>query len=272
MDSYNLALIQMPVTESKKENLEKAEQMLRIAVDSGADVAALPEMFLCPYDSGRFPSFAEGSGGPAVERLSRIAGDLGIYLIGGTIPEKDSDGRIYNSSFCFDSDGKMIGVHRKIHLFDIDIEGGISFRESETLSPGSRATVLDTPWGKIGVAICFDIRFAELFRFMALEGAHTVIVPAAFNMTTGPVHWELSFRMRAVDNQIYMAGAAPARDPAAGYVSWAHSIIADPWGRVLEQLDEDEGIIIREIEPDYADSIRQQLPILSGIRKDGYTL
>ena len=150
------------------------------------------------------------------------------------------------------------------------MKGGIRFRESDALSPGEAPTIIDTPWGRIGVAICFDIRFAELFRYMAFKGVHTAVVPAAFNMTTGPAHWELTFRMRAVDNQLFMAGCAPARNPEAGYVSWANSILTDPWGRVVEKLDTDESIMIREIDPDYAEQIRAQLPILSGVKKEGY--
>jgi predicted amidohydrolase len=272
MAAFNLALIQMPVTDSKEKNLVKAEELLMNAAEAGADMAALPEMFICPYDNKRFSEFAEPAGGPSFERLSRIADDLNLVLVAGTMPERDSDGNIYNTSYSFSSDGSLLGIHRKIHLFDINIEGGINFKESDALTPGKTATIIETPWGRIGIAICFDIRFAELFRFMADEGAHTVIVPAAFNMTTGPAHWELTFRMRAVDNQIFMAGPAPARDSEAGYVSWANSIIVDPWGLVLEQLDSDEGIIIHEIDPDYAESIRVQLPILSGVKKEGYSL
>ena len=272
MTAFNLAVIQMPVTDSKKRNLAEAEKLLCAAADSGAEMAVLPEMFICPYDNKQFAAFAEPAGGASCERLSRLADDLNIVLVAGTMPEKDDHGHIYNTSFCFSSDGSLIGTHRKIHLFDLNIDGGISFKESDALSPGTKATIIETPWGKIGIAICFDIRFAELFRFLAEQGAHTVIVPAAFNMTTGPAHWELSFRMRAVDNQIYMAGAAPARNRDAGYVSWANSIIIDPWGRVLEKLDEEEGIIIHEIDPDYAESIRKQLPILSGVKKEGYSL
>ncbi|MDC7227955.1 MAG: carbon-nitrogen hydrolase family protein [Spirochaetales bacterium] len=270
MNKFNIALIQTEVTESKEQNLNNAEKLIRDAADLGADLAVLPEMFICPYDNKRFPEFAEFENGASEERLSRLAGETGLCLIAGTIPEKDESGRIYNTSYSFASDGKKIGKHRKIHLFDIDIEGGISFKESDALSPGDKATVIETPWGKVGVAICFDIRFAELFRTMAFEGAHTIVVPAAFNMTTGPAHWELSFRMRAVDNQLYMAGCAPARDKRAGYISYANSILTDPWGRILDRLGTEQSILIHEIDPQYAADIRQQLPILSGVKKDGY--
>lgn len=272
MKKFNIALIQSAVTGSKEKNLLNAEKLLVDAADAGADIAVLPEMFICPYDSKRFPEFAEPADGPSVERLSRAAEKNGLYFIAGTIPEIDKKGNIYNTSFSFSSDGSLIGRHRKIHIFDINIEGGISFKESESLSPGETATILDTPWGKIGVAICFDIRFAELFRFMAFEGAHTVIVPGAFNMTTGPAHWELTFRMRAVDNQIFMAGCAPARDSGAGYISWANSLLTDPWGRVIDSLGTEESILIHEIDPSYAMDIRAQLPILSGYKADGYRL
>lgn len=272
MEKFNIALIQSAVTDSKEHNLQNAEKLLLDAAEAGADIAVLPEMFICPYDNKRFPEFAESADGPSIERLSRFAEKTGMYFIAGTVPEIGDGGRIYNTSYSFSSDGSIIGKHRKIHLFDIDIKGGIKFKESDALSPGDTATIIETPWGKIGIAICFDIRFAELFRLMAENGAHTVVVPAAFNLTTGPAHWDLSFRMRAVDNQLYMAGCAPARNSEAGYISYANSILADPWGRVLDKLETDEGILIHEIDPDYAMNIRQQLPILSGVKKEGYRL
>ena len=272
MDSFNIALVQMSVGERKQENLDRASQLLAAAAESGAQLAVLPEMFICPYDTSRFAEYAEPQDGDSVSRLAEIAARLGIVLVAGSIPEVDKQGKLYNTSYSFGPDGELLGKHRKIHLFDIDIEGGIKFKESDSLSPGDKATIIDTPWGKVGIAICFDIRFAELFRYMALQGAHTVIVPGAFNMTTGPAHWELSFRMRAVDNQIYTAGCAPARDKGAGYISWGHSLVSDPWGRVTGSLNEEEGILIQQIDPSYAKSIRGQLPILSGYRAGGYSL
>lgn len=272
MKKFNIALIQSAVTDSKERNLVNAEKLVKDAADTGADIAVLPEMFICPYDNKQFPEFAEPEGGQSFKRLSKLAEETGLYFIAGSVPESDAAGRIYNTSYSFASDGRLIGKHRKIHLFDIDIEDGVSFKESDALSPGDSVTIIETPWGKIGVAICFDIRFAELFRRMAFEGAHTVVVPAAFNMTTGPAHWELTYRMRAVDNQIYMAGCAPARNREADYVSWANSIIADPWGRVLSRLGNEEEILIHEIDPKYAMDIRKQLPILSGVKRAGYSV
>ena len=145
---------------------------------------------------------------------------------------------------------------------DIDVKGGQYFKESDTLTPGDSATVFDTEFGKIGLCICFDIRFPEIFRRMVLEGADIVLVPAAFNMTTGPAHWELTFRARALDNQIFVFGTSPARDLSASYQAFGHSIAVSPWGRVLNQMDEHEGMQITTIDLDEITSVREQLPLL----------
>lgn len=144
--------------------------------------------------------------------------------------------------------------------------------ESDTLTAGKDMTILDTEFGKIGVAICYDVRFPEWFRKMALAGAKLIVLPAAFNMTTGPAHWELSFRARALDNQIYMVGCAPMRDVAADYKSWGHSIITDPWGTVIGMLDEKEGVLTAELDLDYEAQVREELPLLKSRRNDMYRL
>ena len=157
-------------------------------------------------------------------------------------------------------------------IFDIDVSGGQYFKESDTLIAGNDITVFDTEFGKIGVCICYDIRFVELSRIMALEGANIIIVPAAFNMTTGPAHWELSFRARALDNQVYTIGVAPARNQYAEYVSYGNSIVVSPWGEVITRLSEKEEIAFCDIDLNVVDKIRQELPILAHRREDIYTL
>ena len=229
-------------------------------------------MFCCPYQTENFPIYAEKEGGPVWQQLSGYAKQYGIYLIGGSMPEKDAEGNVYNTSYIFDREGKQIGKHRKVHLFDIDIKGGQTFKESDTLTAGDSDTVFDTEFGKIGVMLCFDIRFPELSRMMVNDGAKVIFVPAAFNMTTGPAHWELSFRTRALDNQIYMVGCAPARDVSAGYISCGHSIVTDPWGRVTGMLYENEGILLAELDMDYEEQVREELPLLKSRRKDMYKL
>ena len=179
---------------------------------------------------------------------------------------------IYNTCYVFDPQGTQQAKHRKVHLFDIDVAGGQRFFESDTLSPGQHYTLFDTPFGKVGVAICFDVRFAELFRILALEGARLIVVPAAFNMTTGPAHWELLFRARALDNQCFLAGCAPARDETAGYVSYAHSLVCDPWGRVQAQTGAAPELLICDIDFAQADAVRAQIPVLRARRTDLYQL
>ena len=272
MEKIKIAAIQMSTVADKMENVRTVKTYLEKIKDENPDFVILPEMFCCPYQTENFPIYAEEEGGPIWQQLSAYAKQYGVYLIGGSMPEKDAEGNVYNTCYVFDREGKQIGKHRKVHLFDIDVKGGQTFKESDTLTAGDSDTVFDTEFGKMGVMLCFDIRFPELSRMMVNDGARIVFVPAAFNMTTGPAHWELSFRTRALDNQIYMVGCAPARDVSAGYISWGHSIVTDPWGRVTGMLDENEGILLAELDMDYEEQVREELPLLKSRRKDMYKL
>lgn len=272
MEKIKIAAIQMSTVADKMENVRTVKAYLEKIKDENPDFVILPEMFCCPYQTENFPIYAEEEGGPIWQQLSAYAKQYGVYLIGGSMPEKDAEGNVYNTCYVFDREGKQIGKHRKVHLFDIDVKGGQTFKESDTLTAGDSDTVFDTEFGKIGVMLCFDIRFPELSRMMVNDGARIVFVPAAFNMTTGPAHWELSFRTRALDNQIYMVGCAPARDVSAGYISWGHSIVTDPWGRVIDRLDEKKGILLAELDMDYEEQVREELPLLKSRRKDIYQL
>ena len=272
MEKIKIAAIQMSTVADKMENVRTVKAYLEKIKDENPDFVILPEMFCCPYQTENFPIYAEEEGGPIWQQLSAYAKQYGVYLIGGSMPEKDAEGNVYNTSYIFDREGKQLGKHRKVHLFDIDVKGGQTFKESDTLTAGDSDTVFDTEFGKIGVMLCFDIRFPELSRMMVNDGAKVIFVPAAFNMTTGPAHWELSFRTRALDNQIYMVGCAPARDVSAGYISWGHSIVTDPWGRVIDMLDEKKGILLAELDMDYEEQVREELPLLKSRRKDIYQL
>ena len=272
MAKIKVAAIQMPTVTDKMQNVRTAGIYLEKIKDEKPDFVIFPEMFCCPYQTQNFPVYAEEEGGPVWQQLSEYAKQYGIYLIGGSMPEKDAEGKVYNTSYIFDRQGKQIGKHRKVHLFDIDVTGGQTFKESDTLTAGDHDTVFDTEFGRMGVMLCFDIRFPELARMMVNDGAKAILVPAAFNMTTGPAHWELSFRTRALDNQIYMIGCAPMRDESAGYISWGHSIVTDPWGRVIDMLDEKEGVLLTELDLDYEEQVREELPLLKSRRKDMYRL
>ena len=259
--SYKIALCQMTVSDDKDENFETAARFVNAASDGGARVVCLPEIWNCPYETGKFAEYAETEDGPSVEFLSDLARENGIFLVGGSVPEAGADGKIYNTSYVFDPTGTRIAKHRKAHLFDIDIAGGLRFKESDTLSPGGGVTLFDTNFGKMGLAICFDVRFPEMFAEMAAAGAHLIFLPASFNSTTGPAHWELLLRTRALDNQLFLAACASARNPAAHYASWGHSCVTTPWGDVAGAADEREAIVYAEIDRSYADRIRREIPI-----------
>lgn len=266
-----IALLQTKVYREKMQNLEIAESYLKTAKELGAEIAVLPEMFNTPYETEMFRKFCEERYGETWEKLSKMAEQNKIVLIGGTVPEKEDD-RLYNTSYVFNEKGDEIARHRKMHLFDVDIKGKQSFKESDSFCPGDDTCVFEYEGHKLGLAICFDIRFPEYFRNLVLEGAEVIFVPAAFNMTTGPMHWELSFRMRAVDNQCFTVGVAPARDRCGKYISYANSIVCDPWGRVMCNAGEKPGVTVCDIDLNEVETVRQQLPILSARRPDMYYL
>ena len=267
-----IAQIQAHVYEEKSKNLEELERNLKRIKDENIDLVTLGEMFNCPYQTPCFPVYAEMEQGETWQRLSALAKKYQIYLSAGSVPEKDKEGHVYNTAYVFERQGNQIAKHRKVHLFDIAVKDGPCYQESATLTAGDQITVFDTEFGKMGICICFDCRFPEIVRLMTLRGARMILVPAAFNMTTGPAHWELMFRGRAVDNQCYMIGTSDARDEQAGYISWGHSLVVSPWGDVVTQMDEKPGIQITEIDLDRVDAIREQLPLLSARRTDLYEL
>ena len=205
------------------------------------------------------------------QRLSNAARENNIYLVAGSVPE-DEDGKTYNTAYAFDRQGKQIGKHRKMHLFDIDVKGGQRFMESDTLTPGDQVTVFDTEFGKIGLPICYDFRFPELSRLMVQKGADILIVPGAFNMTTGPAHWELHCRSRALDNQVFTIGVGIARDENADYVAWGHSMVVSPWGDIIMEMDEKEGMQLCTLDLGRIAEVREQLPLLKHRRLDLYQL
>lgn len=265
-----IGLIQMGAGMDKDKNLCRAAEFVKKCKEDGADIAVLPEIFNGPYSNDYFRQYAEPVKGKSWQALSHMAKDNQLWLVGGSIPEIDEEGKVYNTSFVFDPEGNQVARHRKMHLFDIDVKGGQSFKESDTFTAGDEVTVFDTPWGKIGLCICFDFRFPELSRLMVLGGAQVLVVPAAFNMTTGPAHWELLFRQRAVDGQCYTVGVAPARDEKGCYVSYGNSIAVSPWGDVLWRAGAEEIFQVVELDMEQVQQVRQQLPLLSARREDVY--
>ena len=270
MSKIKLALCQMNVVDDKESNLEKASILINKSIENNADFIILPEMFNCPYSNDKFIEYGEEERDSiTLNTISKLAKDNNIYILAGSIPEKDND-KLYNTSYLFDKKGEIIAKHRKMHLFDIDVKDKITFKESEVLTAGDEYTVADTEFGEIGIGICYDVRFVELARIMVENGAQILFYPGAFNMTTGPAHWELLFRSRALDNQVFCVGVAPALNESASYHSYGHSIITNPWGEVITQGDEKEDLIIAEIDLSEIKKVREEIPLLKNKRNDLY--
>ncbi|RAK77933.1 carbon-nitrogen hydrolase family protein [Aspergillus fijiensis CBS 313.89] len=275
-----LALVQLASGADKAMNLAHARSKVLEAAKAGASLIVLPECFNSPYGTQFFPKYAETllpspptkEQSPSYHALSAIAAEAKAYLVGGSIPELEpTTNKYYNTSLVFSPSGALIGTHRKTHLFDIDIPGKITFKESEVLSPGNQLTVVDLPdYGKIGLAICYDIRFPEAAMIAARKGAFLLVYPGAFNTTTGPLHWSLLARGRAVDNQVYTALCSPARDLEASYHAWGHSLIVDPSAKVLAETEEKEDIIYADLDDETIQSTRKGIPIYTQRRFDLY--
>ncbi|KAG6421104.1 hypothetical protein SASPL_117653 [Salvia splendens] len=269
---FKIALCQLAVTTDKEKNIAYARHIIEGAAAKGAKLILL---FL-PYSNDSFPVYAEdidagGDASPSTAMLSELSRSLKITIVGGSIPER-SGGRLYNTCCVFDTDGTLKAKHRMIHLFDIDIPGKMTFKESKTLTAGETPTIVDTDVGSIGIGICYDIRFQELAAIYAARGAHLICYPGAFNMTTGPLHWELLQRARAADCQLYVATCSPARDPGSSYVAWGHSTLVGPFGEVLATTEHDEAIVISEIDYSLIEQRRTYLPFQTQRRGDLYQL
>lgn len=275
-----LALVQLATGVDKSANLARARSKVLEAASNSANLVVLPECFNSPYGTKYFAPYAEtllpsppsADQSPTFHALSAIAREAKTYLVGGSIPEygKETD-KYYNTSLTFDPKGNLIGTHRKVHLFDIDIPGKITFRESDVLSPGNKVTIIDLPeYGKIAIAICYDIRFPELATIPARKDAFLLLYPGAFNLTTGAMHWELQARARAMDNQIYVGVCSPARDMNADYHAWGHSMIVNPNASIQSELDEHEGISYALLDGDTLQESRKGIPIYTQRRFDVY--
>lgn len=268
-----LALLQLKGSSDKAANVANALSKIESAVkEHKPRLITLPECFNCPYGTKYFREYAESiPDGYTSQQLSKAAADHQVYIVGGTIPELGENDRIFNTCTVWGPNGDLLAKHRKMHLFDIDVKGGMRFKESETLSAGNDFTTIVVDGHKIGIGICYDIRFEEMARLYRNEGCEMIIYPAAFNLTTGPLHWELLQRARANDNQLYVVTTSPARDPSADYIAYGHSMIVDPWAKVLKSAGEGEETITADIDFSLVDQVRQQIPIFSQRRLDLYS-
>ena len=247
-------------------NLADAEKWVAEAAQLGCELVALPENFAYMRREGAEIPCAQGLDGEIVSTLRRLAASHRLWLLGGSFPELiTGDRRVYNTGLLLRPNGKIAAVYRKIHLFDVDLRdrGGGRYQESKAFAPGREIVVAETPFGGIGLSICYDLRFPELYRAMADRGARWIAIPSAFARETGRDHWELLVRTRAVENQAFVVAAAQWGDCGAGRASHGRSLIVDPWGVVLACAPDAPGLVVADCAPDRQERIRHSLPVLS---------
>jgi len=257
------AAVQLCAGPDKKLNLDKVETFVAEAARLGARLVVLPEVFLWRGERSGEAAAAEEIPGASSLRLATLARQLGLYLLAGSLLEANDGPRPYNTSLLFDPRGEIIGRYRKLHLFDVDIPGQVTVRESDLRAPGDDVVVVHTELGTIGMSICYDLRFPELYRDLTQRGAEIVVVPAAFTFPTGAAHWEVLLRARAIENQVYVIAADQIGKSPSGVVDFGSSMIVDPWGTTLARAADREMLIVAEINPAYQAQVRRQLPALT---------
>jgi predicted amidohydrolase len=270
-ETLRVACVQLTSRDDKAANIEKAEQLVARAAATGADVVVLPEKWNAIGDPEVLHGAAETlEDGESVQAMAAWASGHGITLVGGSITERrEGRDKLSNTSIVFDSDGTVAGVYRKIHMFDVEV-GGHVYRESDAEEPGDEPVVLDVEGWPTGLTVCYDVRFPELYRILALQGAHLVTVPAHFTLYTGKDHWELLLRARAVENQYYVAAAAQIGETLPGRLSYGRSLIADPWGTVVAMASDEETVISAELDRRRLEDVRAKLPSLASRQANAY--
>jgi deaminated glutathione amidase len=277
MSELVVGAVQMTSSDNVETNLECAGELVREAASAGALLVGLPENFAYLGDDRDHrlsiaevlpaPDLSEPPGapvgGPILSAMRELARGAGTWLLLGGFPERAAGARIRNTAILLDPGGAIVAVYRKIHLFDVDVPGGKRYRESESIEPGADAVVAQTPWGGLGLSICYDLRFPELYRALTDRGARIVAVPSAFTLETGKDHWHALLRARAIENQLYVF--APAQFGAHGPTrrSYGHALVVDPWGVVIAECGDHEGVALAQIDLGYQDQVRAALPCLS---------
>jgi predicted amidohydrolase len=272
MDSRRLvvAAIQMSSTPDKGENKETAEALIREAVSAGADLVALPELWSCHGLDEVYRENAEPIPGPTTKFIGSLASKLGVYLLGGSILEGEPGAdRLSNTSTFFDPSGKMTAVYRKIHLFDVRVSDK-EYLESANIAPGNEIVTAKAGAATLGLSVCYDVRFPELYRLLALRGAEILAVPAAFTLQTGKDHWEILLRVRAVENQAFVVAPAQWGRKADGRWTYGRSMIVDPWGMVLATCPDRDGFALATLDLDYLDRFRTEFPALANRQPEAY--
>ncbi|MBL8917026.1 MAG: carbon-nitrogen hydrolase family protein [Archangium sp.] len=258
-----IAAVQMTSGAEKAKNLEAAERLIRKAVKSGAEFVGVPENFAWMGPEPERAANAETLDGETLVRMAALAKELGVTVLAGSVLESGAPGgRCFNTSVLFGPKGERLGVYRKIHLFDVEVGDGQTYRESAAVAPGTDVVVVESPVGKVGLSVCYDLRFPELYRKHADGGATLITVPAAFTLATGKDHWEVLLRARAIENQAYVIAPAQQGRHPKDRMTWGHAMVVDPWGLVVARASEGEGFAMAELDLEYVAKVRASLPAL----------
>jgi predicted amidohydrolase len=270
-DRLRVACVQLHAVPSKADNIERAERLVAKAAATGADLVLLPEKWTGIGPPEFIRSVAESlEEGEATAAMRRWAGSLGITLVGGSIVERrEGHEKLSNTSVVIDPEGEIAAVYRKIHLFDVEV-GGHVYRESATEDPGDRPVTTEVEGWKLGLSICYDLRYPELYRLLAVDGCEALAVPAAFTLWTGKDHWEVLLRARAIENQCYVVAENQWGSYPDGKAAYGRSMIIDPWGVVVAQAPDEDGVIVAELERARLEDVRRTLPSLANRQPEAY--
>jgi deaminated glutathione amidase len=263
--------VQLNSNEDKARNIEIAERLVRRAAAEGAELVVLPEKFNVIGSTDQLVVGAEPLDGPTLRWAGALAAELDLWLVAGSIVERvEGDDKLRNTSVLFDADGVVRAVYRKIHMFDVEV-GGVTYSESDAEASGEEIVVADVESLKLGLAVCYDLRFPELFRIMAVSGAQAFTLPSAFTVPTGRAHWEILIRARAIENQAFVIAAGQVGRHPPDHESYGHSMIVDAWGTVLAQAgDEPEQVVVANLDLEAQAQARAKLPSLANRRPDAY--
>jgi predicted amidohydrolase len=268
MTTFKAAAVQMRTGISVAANVAAAEALIREAAAAGAEYVLTPEMTtILDRDRARLlAAISPEASDPSLARFRALARELGIHLHIGSMAIKLGEDGVANRSFLIGPDGEIAQTYDKIHMFDVDLAGGESYRESRLYRAGNAAAVADLPWGRLGLTVCYDVRFPQLFRALAKAGAAVMAIPAAFTRTTGEAHWHILVRARAIETGAYVIAAAQGGSHEDGRETFGHSMIVDPWGKVLVEAAREPGVFIAEIDPEASATARARIPALANDR------
>lgn len=266
-----IAVVQLNSRDDKQVNLQKCETFIKQAAEKGAELISLPEYlnFMGP-DSAKKENAEKIPNGETTMLLSKLAEEYGVYIHAGSLLEEGAEDKSYNTSLVIGPNGNVLEKYRKIHLFDIEIEGQTAYKESDTIQAGKTPTMVELPFGKAGLSICYDLRFPELYRNYSLNGAKILFIPAAFTLYTGMLHWEALLRARAIENQCYVVAAGQIGSTEPGKSCFGSSMIIDPWGVVLARAPENEGFVMANLEESTVEKARESIPCLTHRRPKVY--